>query len=465
MTRQTHNHQSEEQHSIALPQILACVLLAMWGCDYLWTHFQSHSLSVPPKSARQSEDFHVSSVSSIADESQIGRVDNTAANPDSDHLDGNERTASGTSIKPNIRVETPVASLARVKPQLVAKAASQRKTSSASSNRMMPYTTSQTQHQQCDRFLAQSRHELSVGAWHSAENSAWAALTLAVETLEPKNLSGPSRVGQPRVSPTSDLTEARVAVFEARDFVAVADDGQPAARVNISLAALVRSHQTKILRNSIKRHTTRTQAINAYLDFARRRFGRIATESIKAAEAMDLLAAVYLQRDDQKILPKATALCLRRAALHGQPHNATLAQRLGTQLASDGLLNEARLTLEHALTIENSLETQRTLAAVLREIGDEGSAQRIESALAQHQQTKQFANARVPEVIQLSPEEFAAISTPVMTASARISSEPIPPSVRPNLSSQPQTDIQNVQSDASASQLDRAVRSIQTLWR
>ncbi|EMI17298.1 transmembrane protein, partial [Rhodopirellula maiorica SM1] len=163
-----------------------------------------------------------------------------------------------------------------------------------------------------------------------------------------------------------------------------------------------------------------TQAIEAYLDDARQTLAKLAGQSVQAAEAMDLLAAIYLTRGDDRTLPSSTSLCLRRAALQGQPQNATLASNLGMQLARVGMLTEAQRVLEHSVSLQNDPATQSALASVLRQLGQYQQAEKVSVELqaANYPSTQFPKGIRIPEVIQLTPAEFAAVSSPVMQSSA-----------------------------------------------
>lgn len=188
---------------------------------------------------------------------------------------------------------------------------------------------------------------------------------------------------------------------------------------------------------------TATDASDRYLDVARVLLAPIAKRSVQAARGMDLLAAIYLGRADSKTLPSATALCLRRAALQGQPNNASLASRLGMHLADLGLLAEARWALEHSLAIRHDPATADTLVQVLRRSGRNDLAARMLGDL--QNQSKEVTGGRlqpgmeesgspiaaassvdagprsgqggtaVPEIVELSPQDFASISPSVVS--------------------------------------------------
>ncbi len=211
----------------------------------------------------------------------------------------------------------------------------------------------------------------------------------------------------------ASLQFAKSAILEARDFSGVYGvlDGDAIAR-------MARSHTSDVLDNESASGLTATDASDRYLDEARVSLATIATRSVEAARAMDLLAAVYLSRADARTLPSATALCLRRAALQGQPENASLASRLGMHLADIGLFDEARWALEHSLSLAHTPQAAETLVTVLRRTGQSDEAARVIATMQNHSEAERLAQAglspRVPEITELSPTEFAALSKPVM---------------------------------------------------
>ncbi|WP_372721003.1 tetratricopeptide repeat protein [Novipirellula sp.] len=278
----------------------------------------------------------------------------------------------------------------------------------------LPYTTSMESQLKCRQLLDQASHEYRVKAWLSAETSTWAALTHAVEGIQIA-----TRESDPQADdvhdPLLDLQRARTALTEVRDFAE-----QSTSSSQIEMETIVRSHRTKVLRHVDLDGMTSTQAIEAYLDDARQTLAKLASESVQAAEAMDLLAAIYLTRDDKRTLPSSTSLCLRRAALQGQPQNATLASNLGMQLARVGMLTEAKRVLEHSVSLQNDPTTQSALATVLQQLGQFEQAAKVQVELqAANYPTTEYPNGiRIPEVIQLTPAEFAAVSSPVMQSPA-----------------------------------------------
>lgn len=270
-------------------------------------------------------------------------------------------------------------------------------------------------------MIVQTSREFEVGAWSSAEASAWQSLRFAAESVD---LAGRERGEQIETSCLKNLQAAREAIREARDFSGVYGplDGEAIKRMAIS-------HQTDLLDGESMAGMTATDASDRYLDHARILLAPVARQSMEAAQTLDLLAAIFLRRADAKTLPSATALCLRRAAMQGQPGNASLALRLGMHLADLGLLDEARWALEHSHSLEPDPVAANALVQVLRRSGNQQEADRwLANTQNQLYGSSRLAagsgepgsslsssgGARISEIIEVTPQEFAAISQPVM---------------------------------------------------
>ena len=257
------------------------------------------------------------------------------------------------------------------------------------------------------RHLDDAYREYSVGAWSSAEASAWKALELTATGIDVADRQTASR--QRPATAAKDVRVARTAIREARDFVA-----SGAAVDDELIAAIASSHQTPALTGPGAIGLTPTQSADRYLDYARVKLAPLAARHVQAAQAMDLIAAIQLGRNETKWLPEETSLCLRRAALQGQPTNASLATRLGMQLADMGLDAEAQWTLRHAMTLSPTQEIaaalDRVMARQTNPVGDVSFDQRVVQA-----ETPAATQTRYPKVIELSPTQFASISPAVNT--------------------------------------------------
>ena len=267
--------------------------------------------------------------------------------------------------------------------------------------------------------------EYGSGAWLSAEATVWEAFRCAAEgiDLQERELAK-AQLGIRRQSATGRLQFARTAMREARDFSGVYGDPD-----GLVISRMAISHSTDVLDAMPCDTLTGSDAADRYLDAARVALAAIASRSAEAAQGMDLLAAIYLKQNESTKLHGATALCLRRAALQGQPDNASLASRLGMHLLDVGLMEEARWALSHSLSIEEDNATTQAYIAVLQQTGRQLEAQRILAKLQPAQQSI-VRKESVPAITELSPQDFVAISKPVMPATAPRRSQVTPVSVR-----------------------------------
>lgn len=254
-------------------------------------------------------------------------------------------------------------------------------------------------------LLDDSFREYSVSAWASAESSSWEALELIARGIDVADRRTAATNQLPKA--VSDLQSARTAIREARDFVA-SGGGIDTPRME----ALVASHQTPVLAAGIPAGMTPAEAADRYLDHARKKLAGLASASVQAAKALDLLAAIGLARDKANWLPTETALCLRRAALQGQPSNSSLASRLGMQLADMGLEDEATWTLRHAISLDPDGEVAQALAGIEQRRDDKSTAMQLTADLRQKMPEGEQVD-RIPDVIELSPSQFASISPAV----------------------------------------------------
>ncbi len=271
--------------------------------------------------------------------------------------------------------------------------------------------TATTHFLEARRILDAAHHEYRVAAYSSAEASTWDALRHLAAALD---VSAPSDNVTRSNSAADQLSIAEAAIREAKDF-----SGKYGTVDSVAIRRLIRCHQTSVLKSILDQDEstpTVTEAIDRYLNEARLRLHPLAAKSVEIAEALDLLAAIGLARYDSQSLPNETALCLRRAALQGQPGNAMLASALGQQLARAGLFDEARWALEHSLAIQQDSQTMLSLLDVLHRSGDEDAAARVRYA-AKQQFGDPHAAPRIPEIIQLSPEQFASVSKSVVMGS------------------------------------------------
>jgi hypothetical protein len=277
-----------------------------------------------------------------------------------------------------------------------------------------------------EQSLETAYREYAVGAWASAEASAWSSLELAATGVD---VSQHDAESPRRGRAVTDLRAARTALDEARDFVV-----EGAALDAQQLRVRVASHRTPVFPDGLPEGMLATEAVECYLDYAREKLAPLAAASVHAAQAMDLLAAIGLGRNRADALPEETALCLRRAALGGQPHNARLALRLGAQLAEMGLNAEAEQVLTQAMRLRPSRFTAQKLAQVQRALGRARRYAAPSMAAtwpsAGGRQVVPGRRRGVPEVVELSPRQFASVSPPLNPAAGRMPANAGPAAVQ-----------------------------------
>jgi hypothetical protein len=193
-----------------------------------------------------------------------------------------------------------------------------------------------------DQHFKEARQLFSTGAFASAEASLWMSLEACAESV----FKSPRFQASGAIDPRQSLDHSRTAITEARDFAGRFGDVDPSV-----IARMIRSHRTVVLKQTDVSQWSGTDASDAYLDYARSELAGLTLHSPSAARSLDLLAAVMLKRDDAACLPSATAICLRRAALQGQPNDTNVAARLGKHLNEVGLHGEATSVLAHAGTM------------------------------------------------------------------------------------------------------------------
>ena len=292
----------------------------------------------------------------------------------------------------------------------------------------LPSTTSTSSQQDARRFLQQASAEYSRKAWVSAEASAWESLRCSASGIDIANRNASFGTPQTGIAALKDLEIAQNAIRESRDFGGKYGQLDPDA-----VQRIVLSHTTTALKGRSLRNISAIDAMDSYLNTARIHLARLAKVRVEAAQSLDLLAAIHLGRNDAPRLPSQTALCLRRAALQGQPGNGSLAGRLGMHLAAIGLDKEAHWALQHAYATEPTEEIAQALDLVSHRANDRAEAIRIVAQMqsrlpAGHEQNR----GPVPTVVQLTPKQFASTSKSQHMAPQPVSMAPRPVSSATN---------------------------------
>ncbi len=98
-------------------------------------------------------------------------------------------------------------------------------------------------------------------------------------------------------------------------------------------------------------------------------------------------------------------------------------------LADVGLIDEARWALEHSMSLQADPKTADALVKVLRRSGHGDDAAHLIATMQQRpaENSSTFANStqpqnqqiKIPQITQLSPADFAALSKPVMQTQSK----------------------------------------------
>lgn len=321
----------------------------------------------------------------------------------------------------------------------------------AASGMFLATQTAKSKLDQAWKHFQQAELEYSSAAYASAETSAWQTLHLAAEAIDLHEQhtrsrtaieSGQAVAAAPSRSAVRHLQSGRDALNEAQDFVGPYATDDPE-----SIARLARSHRTPVVRQGLPRRgraasashpdyqsapkdelgwytemqvestdgatqsiPTANEAIDRYLDLARMELSEVAAQSLLAAQAMDLLAAIRLGRGEATQLPGPSAICLRRAAVQGQSNNPDLIAKLGYHLADVGLIEEATWALQHSLTLRYDVHVLQKLNQI------ESLSPAATTVLKGAPIRSQAQTRRTPDVVTMSPEQFASVSRSIIPA-------------------------------------------------
>ena len=271
--------------------------------------------------------------------------------------------------------------------------------------RVLPTEAGRRHADRASEAIAQAETLLRVGAHASAEQQAWTGIEMAARAVA--TTSGPGSN-----NPSLMLEMAREAIDDARALERLRglNDSVIAHRVRLQPTA------KRLMARNIAVASANASGldwwIDAYLDEARRLMAGLAARSVSAAHGMDLLAAIMLQRDDPRQLPSRVAICFRRAALQGQPENASLAKQLGLHLADVGLTAEAQVVLQHAYGTGGDPEVASALIAVSEELVGRSSMRDRRMSVAKAAETPKV------RLEQLTPAQFASASRDVIGRNA-----------------------------------------------
>jgi polysaccharide export outer membrane protein len=208
------------------------------------------------------------------------------------------------------------------------------------------------------------------------------------------------------------LAAALTALREAQDFL----PGPSRLEADLDLAGLVAGHRTPALKQAnLDRHTP-LAACQGYLTFAQEQLAAAAGDEVAGAMALyglgKLHAAMANQPGvaDRSAPPKAVAFY--QAALLVNRHHYMASNDLGVLLARAGRYEDARMALEHSVSLYSQSAGWHNLAVVYRQLGRldlAGQAQRHWAAAVRAETARLGFNptAPLPAVQWVDPKRLS----------------------------------------------------------
>ena len=211
------------------------------------------------------------------------------------------------------------------------------------------------------------------------------------------------------------LQQAMVAMKECADFEdSVLLDAK-------QLRLIINNHATPVLKEKDIAVMSPTVAGQHYRAFARQSF-LIATDGHPwGADLLYALGKTYEREAEQDVprgimLRNQATVCFQTASTLG-PARSHISNQLGFNLLQLDRIDEAYQALKSSLESQPSVNAWRNLAEVYRR---RGAVESVNYALAQADSLsagESAAGPRTPEIMEVSPEEFARYSPPPVMAS------------------------------------------------
>lgn len=194
-------------------------------------------------------------------------------------------------------------------------------------------------------LIAEAQLKLDIRAYLTAEERARKALELIAQSIDTREQS---------LTATRDLAIALTAIREAEDFV-----GKYGLTSGETIARMVRSHSTEVLKSYDASNLSGLAAADIYLDWACRCVAPIAIADPLAAEAIRILAMSHRMRDNVTPFGIATSVHLIRTAAEGVPGNRRV------QLEYEKTLQVAQLSEQESNLLSPGMVQQGNAGALV----------------------------------------------------------------------------------------------------
>ena len=216
--------------------------------------------------------------------------------------------------------------------------------------------------------LQQARHSSEAGNTVDSRTSALEAFRLCMTALD---------VAEQTHSSTESFQAAVDAVRESHDFC-VAVDSMGEQQVQQAIL----KHKTAVLKTRSFKGLSGHEAAFHYLTFARFELVNAAKGIPEASEALMLLGAAEAERmDGDASYRNAIAVMLQRAAIEICPADYEPHLALGITLSRQGLLEQARLSLQRSIEIKPNPRGYQLLIELAMRSGDEAVVETLQAQL------------------------------------------------------------------------------------
>lgn len=255
----------------------------------------------------------------------------------------------------------------------------------------------------------QTQHGLELagrGAYYAARSEFLGALKLLADGLDTEHKNDVH---------SRALTAALTAMKEAEDFVPKGSRLESDA----DLARMIAAHATPVLKSETGGITSMT-ALKSYLTFAQEQFAAATGDEVAGSMALYALGKLHNTLANKKsgfaAAAESKAMVYYQAALLTHPGNFMAANDLGVLLAQCGNQAEARMILEHSLTLCPRSTTWHNLAVVYGQLGETALARRADQQAAMLQRDE-LARRKMTlgtvnnSVVWMDPQGFAQTST------------------------------------------------------
>lgn len=254
------------------------------------------------------------------------------------------------------------------------------------------------------------------GATYAARQEFYEALQLIAQAID-ADLAEPTF--------TKALCEALTALREASDFYVNDSESQ----IGLNTAVVVETHTSKVVTIDEARSSTAIELMRKYYSFAEERLILASGHHVVAAEALYCLGKLHsvMSKHDAHAdqLDIAKAMVYHRACLECDPSNYRSANELGTLLARNGQLADAKEMLKRSLLIKQTPQAWKNLAIVHERIGETDLAE-----LANQEYlliTQADLSNEIPSLIQwIDPGSFNGTAPLQFHESTARQSSPLP---------------------------------------